>query len=135
MKARILIADDDAPIRGLLRRLLEEDPDWKICGEAVDGEDAVAQVLELNPDVAVLDLAMPQMNGLQAGRRISAVKPGLPMVLLTVQGLSTELLEQARLAGFRGAVSKRRGTEVVDAVKILLEKQGFFALGATDLAS
>ena len=118
-----------------MRRLLEEDPEWKICGEAVDGEDAVAQALELNPDVIILDLAMPQMNGLPAGRKISAIRPALPMVLLTVQGLSPELIEQARLAGFRGAVSKRRGMEVVEAVKMLLEKQSFFALGATDLAS
>ena len=127
MPARILIADDDAPIRRLLRRVLEEHSGWEVCGEAVDGQEAVLQVSLLNPDVVVMDLAMPRMNGIQAARQIAASRPALPMILLTVQGMSSELIDQARKAGFRGAVCKGKGTEVVDAVMKLLNNQTFFA--------
>ncbi len=61
---RILIADDDASIRRLLRRLIENHADWTVCGDALDGQDAIGKAAQLTPDVIVLDLAMPQMNGL-----------------------------------------------------------------------
>jgi two-component system, LytTR family, response regulator AlgR len=68
MAVRILIADDDAAIRRLLRRLIESHADWSICGDAQDGQEAVGKASELGPDVIVLDLAMPLMNGFQAAR-------------------------------------------------------------------
>ncbi len=119
MPTRILIADDDTCIRRLLRRLLEQHADWKVYGEATNGLDAVEQSEQLTPDVIVLDLAMPQMNGLQAGQEISK-SINVPMLLLTVQDVSPELAKQAERAGFQVALSKSRGTEVVSGIENLL---------------
>ena len=126
MAVRILIADDDAAIRRLLRRLIENHGDWSVCGDAGDGQDAVDKAAQLNPDVVVLDLAMPQMNGLQAGREISRNLPDVPLLLLTVQQVSKELTREAANAGFKGAVSKNTGSEVVRAIEILLKHENFF---------
>ena len=126
MAVRVLIADDDAAIRRLLRRLIEGHADWSVCGDAEDGQQAITKAAELSPDVIVLDLAMPQMNGLQAAREISRTLPALPMLLLTVQQVSQELTREALHAGFRGAVSKNTGSEVVRAIESLLQHQNFF---------
>ncbi len=119
MATRILIADDDASVRQLLRRILEEHPGWQVCGEALNGRDAVAKAKQLAPDVVVMDLAMPQINGFEAGREISQ-SHSLHMLLLTVQEVSAELAREARKAGFRGAVSKGKGTEVIPGIEALL---------------
>ena len=125
MPTRILIADDDASIRGLLRRILEEHPGWQVCGEAANGRDAIQKTEQLTPDVVVIDLAMPQMNGLQAGQEIFK-STHLPMLLLTVQDVSPELAQEARKAGFQGALSKSRGVEVVNGIETLLREENFF---------
>jgi DNA-binding NarL/FixJ family response regulator len=126
MAVRVLIADDDASIRRLLRRLIESHDGWSVCGDAFDGHDAVGKAAQLNPDVIVLDLAMPQMNGLQAAREISRHSPEIPMLLLTVQQVSKELTREALHAGFKGAISKSTGSEVVKAIEVLLQRQNFF---------
>jgi len=135
MATRILIADDDVSIRCLLRRLLEEHVDWQVCGEAVNGHDAVLKAVSFDPDIVILDLAMPQMNGLQAAHEISARYPRLPMLLLTVQEVSSELVKQAQKAGFRGAVSKSTGTEVVEGVEALLHERSWFKLPLSKLTA
>jgi DNA-binding NarL/FixJ family response regulator len=126
MAVRILIADDDASIRSLLRRLIETHQDWIVCGDALNGRDAVDKAAELRPDVIVIDLAMPEMNGLQAAREISRWWPETPMLLLTVEQVSKELTALAVRAGFRGAVSKSTGNEVVRGIETLLQHQNFF---------
>lgn len=131
MATRILIADDDVSIRGLLRRVLEQHPGWQVCGEAVNGRDAISSAQKLSPDVAVIDLAMPEMNGLQAGREISKASH-IPMLLLTVQDVSPELAREAKRAGFQGALSKSRGAEVVDGIETLLKNQPFFEAPQAD---
>jgi DNA-binding NarL/FixJ family response regulator len=132
MAVRILIADDDASIRRLLRRLIENHEDWSVCGDAFNGQDAIGKTSQLTPDVVVLDLAMPQMNGLQAAREISRHRPELPMLLLTVQHVSKELTTEAAHAGFRGAVSKSTGSEVVRGIEMLLKHQNFFQPSRSD---
>ena len=132
MAVRILIADDDASIRGLLRRLIESHEGWTVCGDALNGRDAVDKAAELTPDMIVMDLAMPEMNGLQAAREISRWRPETPMLLLTVQQVSNELTAQAIRAGFRGAVSKSTGNEVVRGIETLLQHQNFFQPARTD---
>lgn len=132
MAVRILIADDDAAIRRLVRRLIESHAGWVVCDEASDGEDVVGKATTLNPDVIVIDLAMPQMNGLQAAREISKTLPDTPMLLLTVQQVSKELTTEAAHAGFKGAVSKNTGSEVVRAIEILLLHQKFFQPAQSD---
>ena len=126
MSIRILIADDDPTIRTLVRRLLEEHADWQVCSEAVDGVDAVSKVAQFVPDLAILDLGMPRMNGFQAAREIAKVNPSLPMLLISVQQLSKQMVEAAREAGFKGAVTKVRGTEVVEGVEAALKGNQFF---------
>jgi DNA-binding NarL/FixJ family response regulator len=126
MSVRVLIADDDAAIRRLLRRLIETHGGWTVCADARDGHEAVDKTEELNPDIVVLDLAMPDMNGLQAAREISRKHPALPMLLFTVQQVSKELRHQALNAGCRGALSKNTGSEIVHAIETLLNHQNFF---------
>jgi len=128
MPVRILIADDDTSIRYLLRRILEERPGWEVCGEATTGNDAVAKIKQLSPDLAIIDLAMPDQNGIEAARQIFATSPLTPMLLLTVQEVSTELARAARDAGFRGAVTKGSGREVVVAIETLLNQGTVFKI-------
>jgi DNA-binding NarL/FixJ family response regulator len=120
MPIRILIADDDSTIRMLLRRLLERHSDWQVCSEAVNGVEAIEKVAQAAPDLAILDLGMPVMNGMQAAQWISQVNPRLPMLLISVQQVSDQLVQAARRAGFRGAITKGRGLEVVQGVEALL---------------
>jgi len=114
--------------------LIETHGDWTVCADARDGHEAVDKAAELKPDVAVLDLAMPEMNGFQAAREISQKNPELPMLLFTVQQVSKELSRQARSAGFRGALSKNTGSEVVHAIETLLNHQNFFQPIRSDAA-
>jgi DNA-binding NarL/FixJ family response regulator len=129
MAIRILIVDDDETIRGLVRRLIQEHPGWTVCGEASNGFEAVTQINQTSPDLVVMDLAMPRMNGIQAAREISRTHPNLPMLLLTVQQVERALIYEARSAGFRGAVSKNTGSEVVKGIEALLRKETFFWAG------
>lgn len=117
MPIRIFIADDDSSIRMLLRRVLETHPAWQVCGEASNGLDAVKQVEHAAPDVAILDLGMPLMNGIDAAREISKAHPRLPMLLLSVQDVSEQLVQAALSAGFKGAITKGSGREVVEAIE------------------
>jgi DNA-binding NarL/FixJ family response regulator len=126
MAVRILIADDDIAIRRLIMRVIESRPDWSVCGAVCDGEQAVDKAEELRPDLIVLDLAMPHMNGLQAARQIARRQPETPLLLLTVQQVSKELTKEAVLAGFKGAVSKSTGSEVVRAIEMLLNREPYF---------
>jgi|SRR5579862_9326873 two-component system, NarL family, response regulator NreC len=102
---RVLIVDDNALLRSLLRTCIEKDSDWKVCGDAENGKEAVTKVEELNPDVVILDLQMPVMNGLEAARRIHAMFPQTAMLMFTIHD-SPQLLDEARAAGIRDVISK-----------------------------
>jgi DNA-binding NarL/FixJ family response regulator len=128
MPIRILIADDDSTIRMLLRRLLESHSEWQVCAEAVNGIEAIEKVGQCTPDLAILDLGMPLMNGIQAASEISKTNPQLPMLLMSVQQVSNQLVEAARSAGFRGAITKVRGHEVLESVEALLNNKLAFHL-------
>jgi DNA-binding NarL/FixJ family response regulator len=132
---RILIADDDKTILLLLHRLLENHSAWEICGEAHEGREAVEKAALLKPDLIILDLAMPVMNGLQAAEQLSRLDPELPLLLISVQQVTQQVEQSARKAGFKGAVTKSNGAEVVAGVEALLRKQTFFVLdGSTRVA-
>jgi DNA-binding NarL/FixJ family response regulator len=126
MPIRILIADDDPNIRLLLRRLLEKQHDWQVCGEASNGVEAIERVDQFAPDIVVMDLAMPVMNGLQAAPQIMRTHPKLPMLLISVQEVSKQLAWEARNAGYRGAVTKSGGDEVLKGIEALLRHDMFF---------
>jgi len=106
-----------------------------VCGEAANGNDAVVKTEQLAPDLAIIDLAMPDKNGVEAAREIFAASPLTAMLLLTVQEVSAELARVAREAGFRGAVTKGSGREVVAAVETLLGKGTFFSVSESSSAS
>ena len=122
---RILIVDDSPPIRQGLRNLLESHSGWEICGEAVNGRDAVQKSQQLTPDLVVIDFVMPEMNGCEAAGEISRLFPRVPILLLTMY-LSQPLLELARRVGIRGAVSKTDILQVVSGVEALLRNKDFF---------
>ena len=108
MSYSVLIVDDSALIRHSLRSCLEQDPDWRVCGEAEDGKIAVERVKELHPDVVILDLQMPKMDGLAAARQITAVAPETAMVMFTMHS-DGQLRKAARAAGIKDVVSKSEG--------------------------
>ena len=136
MPVRILVVDDHTAIRRLLRRVLQEQhPDWEVCGEAANGAEALERFRERSPDLIILDLAMPKMNGLQAAREIAKMKPKTLMLLLTVQQVSTQLRDEAAKAGFRGAVSKNTGTEVIKGLEALLRNETYFGSDGPNVAA
>lgn len=96
--------------------------------EAADGAEAVEKAQRFAPDLAILDLVMPGMNGLQAAQVISSQNPGALMLLITVQHLSQQHLDAARSAGFRGAVTKDRGQEILKAAEAVLNNELYFHL-------
>jgi DNA-binding NarL/FixJ family response regulator len=123
---RILIADDDPTIRMLLRRVLEKQPDWQVCGDASNGAEAIEKVEQLEPDILVMDLGMPVMSGLQAAPEIAKAHPQLPMLLISVQEVSRQLAWEAWNAGYMGAVTKSSGNEVLRGIEALLRHETFF---------
>jgi DNA-binding NarL/FixJ family response regulator len=102
---RILIADDHAVLRRSIRSLLESHAQWSVCGEAADGEEAVEEAERLRPDVVLLDISMPKLNGLEAARRIRQSVPTAQFLVLTMHS-SDQLPEEARRAGARDVVMK-----------------------------
>ena len=118
MLTRILLADDSPPIRKMLRTLLEINSASEICGEAEDGEVAVRLTQQLNPDVVVLDLSMPIMDGLEAARRIAVTAPTVVMLMFTMH-MSDQLTEEAHRAGIREVFSKSDGVHLVKAIESL----------------
>src|SRR4051812_28667187 len=114
---RVLLADDHVIVRDGLARLLEGAEGIEVVGTAGNGEEAVAATLELGPDVVLMDLAMPVLDGVGATRRISAEAPGTRVVVLTSFSDNTRVLD-ALDAGARGYVLKDAdGNEVVRAVR------------------
>jgi DNA-binding NarL/FixJ family response regulator len=102
---RILIADDNATVRRLLREFLESEPGWTVCGEAVDGNDALAKAARLRPDLLLLDISMPELGGWQACRSIRTQLPELIILIITEH--DPDLMQEAIIAeGVHGFVAK-----------------------------
>ena len=119
--ARLLIVDDHEIFRRGLRALLEPSSEWQICGEAVDGLDAVEQCKSLKPDIVVLDVSMPGLNGLEAARLIRRENPESKIVIIT-QHDSPQIRSAALEAGARAFVTKSAvGSELVSALRNLIQ--------------
>jgi DNA-binding NarL/FixJ family response regulator len=122
---RILIADDSPPLRRGLRTLLGLNSEWQVCGEAVDGADAVEKAHQLAPDIILMDFSMPQMDGLQAAREIAKCGTDIPILLFSLH-LSPQIMELARKAGLRGAISKSEISKIPYAIRALQRGETFF---------
>ena len=120
MRKYILIVDDSPTIRKPLRQTLEREDAWEVCGEAADGREAIERAQLLNPDVVVLDLSMPVMNGLEAARELKRTSPSLPLVMFTDFNLP-QLTNEALSAGVSAVVSKSEAAGLVDEIQALLE--------------
>ena len=107
---RLLIVDDSAAIRRSLRTLLGLHAGWEICGEAENGREGVAKALQLFPDLIVLDLAMPVMNGLQAARELHRLLPKVPLLMYT-SFIGSEIEHEALASGVAAVKSKSDGIE------------------------
>lgn len=123
MPYTVLIADDNLTVRRSLRSLIESSTDWRVCGEAENGEVAVEKVQALSPDVLILDLAMPVMNGLEAARRITQVAPDVAMVMFTMHA-NEQLAREAEVVGIRRIASKAEGAkDLVSTIRSLLAEK------------
>ena len=130
---RILVADDHEMVRRGLRSLLQPHPGWTVCGEAVDGRQAVDMARELNPDIVILDLTMPLLSGLEATSRIHKALPRCEILILTMHD-SEQLMRDVLTAGARGYVLKAdAGSLIVTAVEALSRHQPFFTSGLSDI--
>jgi DNA-binding NarL/FixJ family response regulator len=124
---RVLIADDHAIIRRGLRTLLEHEPGIEVIAEASDGREAVSIARRERPHVVVLDITMPLLNGIEAGRQISEMLPDTQIVILTMQSDEAYLLSALK-AGARGYVLKSSAeSEVADAVRAVSQGKAFFS--------
>jgi DNA-binding NarL/FixJ family response regulator len=125
MPLRILVADDHAVVRRGVRALLESQANWQVCGEAATGREAVEQVKRLDPDIVLLDLSMPELNGLDATRRILRDSPRTQVLVLTMHH-SEELAHQLMQAGAKGYVLKSDADrELIAAVESLQRRRAF----------
>jgi DNA-binding NarL/FixJ family response regulator len=130
---RILIADDHDVIRRGLKALLESHPGWKICAEAQTGREAVTQTGALKPDVVILDLVMPDLNGLEAARRIRKESPSTEIMILSVH-YSDNLIRDLVGAGVRGYIAKSDAErDLLVAVEALANHKPFFSPRATEV--
>ena len=130
---RIVIVDDHAVVRRGVRTLLDAQPGWEVVGEAATGPAALEMVSELQPDVVVLDLSLPELHGLEVARRIRATSPAVEVLVLTMHE-SAELANQVRASGARGFVLKSDADQdLVTAVEALRRGETFFsAIAETD---
>jgi len=123
---RILVADDHEVMRLGIRNLLEAQDSWMVCAEASNGKEAVDKTFQSHPDVVILDITMPTMNGLEAASHISATYPEIPIILFSLH-LSDEMMNTLNRATIRGAVSKSEaGRDLVEAVETVLNGGTFF---------
>ena len=123
---RLLVADDHEVVRNGVRSLLEAQPGWQVMAEASNGREAVEQANRLKPDVAVLDIGMPSLNGLEAARQILRNDPHIKIVILTMHE-SENLIREVLKVGARGYVSKADAIrDLVTAVKAVRRGLTFF---------
>jgi len=122
-EVRILIADDSPTVRAGLKLLLQYHADWTVCGEAEDGNDAVKKAAELKPDVILLDISMPAMDGLTAAELIRRDAPQAEILIVT-HFESLDLARYAAQTGVRGYIAKSRiATDLEKAIKAAAQHQ------------
>lgn len=125
MPVGILIADDHAVVRDGLKMILEANDDFYVVGTAVNGREAMAMVSELHPDVVLMDIAMPEMNGIEASRLICESSPATRIIILSMYHTNEHVFRALR-AGVRGYLLKESaGNEIVAAIRAVIKGQRY----------
>jgi DNA-binding NarL/FixJ family response regulator len=123
---RIVVADDQEVVRKRVVATLMSRGDFEVCAEASNGKEAVEKARELNPDLVILDITMPELNGLDAARQIRSFAPNLPILILSVHK-SKQVVEEAKKIGVRGYVTKGDAIQkLLLAVDTVLQDRTFF---------
>jgi DNA-binding NarL/FixJ family response regulator len=121
---RILFVGDHELVRKGIRSLLSVVPEWQVCAEAADGKEAIAKAVECKPDVVLMVISMPQMNGIEAARQIRSKLPSVKIVMLTMHD-STQISEQAVRAGANACVMKTASPEdLLQTITRVLQQTG-----------
>jgi DNA-binding NarL/FixJ family response regulator len=133
MTVRILVVDDHDIIRRGLKQLLTSRPGWEVCGEAKTGREAVALAKQLQPDIVVMDVSMPELDGLEAARKIHRLFPIMGILILTLH-FSDQLVRDIVAAGARAYILKSDAArDLVVGVEALANQQTFFTPRAADV--
>ena len=126
-RLRLLVADDHPIVRHGLRKIVEAQPDWEIVGEASDGQDAVQQTLRLRPDVAIVDIGMPIVDGIEATRQISQRCPDVQVLILSMHADEAYVVRSLQ-AGAKGYLLKdSAGADLIQAVAAAAQGKSFFS--------
>jgi DNA-binding NarL/FixJ family response regulator len=133
-KTRILLVDDHHVVRRGVAGVIEDArPEWEVCGEASTGREAVAAAASLKPDVVVMDISMPDMNGLEATREILKNNPGIEVLILSVHE-SDQIVHDVLAAGARGYILKQdAGTELIAALEAVRLHRVFFTARVSEV--
>jgi DNA-binding NarL/FixJ family response regulator len=135
MRLRILIADDHSVVRTGLRTLLESEEGWQVCAEASNGREAVEKAGKLKPDVAVLDIGMPLLNGIEATRQIREVSPKTEILVLTMHD-SESLIGEVLSAGARGYILKDDADlDLIHAIEVVRQHKPYLSSRISEAAS
>jgi DNA-binding NarL/FixJ family response regulator len=123
---KIVVADDHDVVRAGVKTILQARPDWAICGEAADGQEAVDQVQKLHPDVVILDVSMPRLNGLEAAEKITQLQTDTRILIFTMHD-SKSIARAAEKAGAQGLVIKSYAArDLIRALDVVLGGGSFF---------
>jgi two-component system NarL family sensor kinase len=126
LRKRILIADDHEVMRRGLRGLVESQEEWSVCGEAIEGNEAISKTRELHPDLLILDVSMPGVSGIEAALQILKDDPDMKILFFTMYD-SPQMMREISNVGAWGYVAKARaGNDLVDAVRIIFDGKKFF---------
>jgi DNA-binding NarL/FixJ family response regulator len=117
--------DDEKAVRTALGRLLATRKEWQVVGEAADGAEAIGMARELRPDIVIMDITMPEMNGLEATPEIKKALPAAEVLIFT-QHDSTQMIQQAQNAGASGYLLKSQANWLVKAVEAMSQHKPFF---------
>jgi DNA-binding NarL/FixJ family response regulator len=126
MSVKILIADDHEVVRQGIRTILSARPEWEICGEAVNGQEAIKLAGELHPDAIIMDITMPVMSGLEAARQLTKSKTSAPILIFTMHE-SRSLADSVKETGAKGFVFKSRAArDLINALDLLLSGGSYY---------